>query len=42
VGDTLQPIDPEGLPGRLDNAGLSEPQVSIGDRSFRFRARKPA
>jgi ubiquinone/menaquinone biosynthesis C-methylase UbiE len=42
VGDILRPIDPEGLPARLDNAGLSEPQVSIGGRSFRFRARKPA
>jgi ubiquinone/menaquinone biosynthesis C-methylase UbiE len=42
VGDILQPIDPEGLPGRLDNAGLDDPQVSIGGRSFRFRARKPA
>jgi ubiquinone/menaquinone biosynthesis C-methylase UbiE len=42
VGDILQPIDPAGLPGRLDRAGLSEPQVSIGGRSFRFRARKRA
>jgi ubiquinone/menaquinone biosynthesis C-methylase UbiE len=42
VGDTLQPIDPDGLPGRLDNAGLREPRVSIAGRSFRFRARKPA
>jgi SAM-dependent methyltransferase len=42
VGDILQPIDPDGLPERLRGAGLTEPQVSLGGGSFRFRARKPA
>jgi len=41
VGDILQPVDPDGLRRRLERAGLSEPTVSLGGRSFRFRARKP-
>jgi hypothetical protein len=39
VGDTLRPIDPDGLPPRLEAAGLTEPRVSLGGRSFRFSAR---
>jgi SAM-dependent methyltransferase len=42
VGDILCPIDPDGLPRRLSSAGLTEPRVSHGGRSFRFRAVAPA
>jgi SAM-dependent methyltransferase len=42
VGDTLVPIDPDELPSRLLAAGLEEPVVNRVERSFRFRARKPA
>ena len=38
LGDILRPIDPDGLPHRLSAAGLAEPRVSRGGRSFRFRA----
>jgi ubiquinone/menaquinone biosynthesis C-methylase UbiE len=38
--DTLVPVDPDGLPSRLELAGLVEPRVDVGGRSFRFRARK--
>ena len=41
VGDTLVPVGPDGLPERLKAAGLREPQVEQGGRSFRFNARKP-
>jgi SAM-dependent methyltransferase len=40
VGDTLRPIDPDGLPRRLHNAGFAEPRVDRSNGSFRFRARK--
>ena len=42
IGDTLVPLDPEELPGRMVAAGLSDPMVERADGSFRFRARKPA
>jgi ubiquinone/menaquinone biosynthesis C-methylase UbiE len=42
VGDTLNLIDPDRLPGRLTDAGLTDPTVERGGRSIRFRARKPA
>ena len=42
IGDILRPIDPDGLPRRLSAAGLAEPRVSRGGRSFRFRAAAPA
>lgn len=42
VGDTLVPIAPDGLPARLQAAGLAELEIRQGGRSFRFRARKPA
>lgn len=42
IGDTLVPIDPDELPSRLLAAGLVEPVVNRVERSFRFRARKPA
>ncbi len=42
VGDILERIDPDRLPARLQAAGLGEPRVGQGGRSFRFSARKPA
>jgi ubiquinone/menaquinone biosynthesis C-methylase UbiE len=42
VGDTLLPIDPDGLPARLSAAGLADAQVARVNNSFRFRAVKPA
>ncbi len=42
VRDTLVPVGPDELPGRLERAGFVEPQVTRGASSFRFRARKPA
>jgi SAM-dependent methyltransferase len=41
VGDTLTPIDPAGLPDRLQASGYDQVQVDTGGRSFRFRAHKP-
>jgi SAM-dependent methyltransferase len=41
IGDTLVPVAPDELPERLLGAGLRDPQVREGGRSFRFRARKP-
>jgi SAM-dependent methyltransferase len=40
IGDTLQPVDPGGLPTRLQAAGLIDPVVEEKNGSFRFRARK--
>jgi SAM-dependent methyltransferase len=40
VGDTLNLIDPEALPARLEAAGLSVAEVKRGGRSFRWRANK--
>jgi SAM-dependent methyltransferase len=42
VGDTLVPVDPGTLPERLLAAGLAEPRVQLGGRSFRFSASKAA
>lgn len=42
VGDTLNLIPPETLPGRLRDAGLADPRVELGGRSLRFRASKPS
>jgi ubiquinone/menaquinone biosynthesis C-methylase UbiE len=41
VRDTLVPVLPEELPTRMERAGLIQPRVDRGGRSFRFRARKP-
>lgn len=41
VGDTLLPTDPDELPQRLRNAGLSRPLIDRVGGSFRFRAHKP-
>jgi SAM-dependent methyltransferase len=40
VGDTLVPVAPDRLDARLRAAGLEQPQIAAGGRSFRFRARK--
>lgn len=42
VRDTLVPVSPGELPGRLERAGFVEPRVDTAGSSFRFRARKPA
>ena len=41
VRDTLVPVAPGELAGRLLAAGLTDPLVQQGGSSFRFRARKP-
>src|SRR5436190_21218811 len=41
VRDTLVPVAPGELAGRLLTAGLADPLVQQGGSSFRFRARKP-
>ena len=41
VGDTLNLVDPDGLPARLRAAGLTVAEVKRGGRSFRWRATKP-
>ncbi len=41
VGDTMVPVDPDGLPGRLAAAGFVDVAVSTAGRSLRFRARRP-
>jgi ubiquinone/menaquinone biosynthesis C-methylase UbiE len=40
IGDTLNLVDPGGLPARLTSAGLTQPQVEHNERSMRFRARR--
>jgi ubiquinone/menaquinone biosynthesis C-methylase UbiE len=42
VGDTLNPIDPATLRGRLERAGFENVQVGRAKSSFRFRARRAA
>ncbi len=42
VGDTLVPVDPDGLQARLARAGLAEANIRVAGRTFRFRAVKPA
>lgn len=41
LGDTLVPIDPATLAGRLELAGFTNPQITVNGRRFRFTARKP-
>jgi ubiquinone/menaquinone biosynthesis C-methylase UbiE len=41
IGDTLVPVAPDRMCERLERAGLLEPRVDRGGRSFRFRAQKP-
>jgi len=41
VADTMTPVDPAALPGRLTSAGFTDVEVASGRRAFRFRARRP-
>lgn len=41
IGDTLVLVDPDGLPGRLGEAGFESVRVSTSKQSLRFSARKP-
>jgi SAM-dependent methyltransferase len=41
IGDTLLPLDPDELPGRLERAGLEPQEIKRVENSFRFRARRP-
>jgi SAM-dependent methyltransferase len=40
LGDTMTPVDPEGLPSRLTAAGFEDIRVDRGCGAFRFRARR--
>jgi SAM-dependent methyltransferase len=40
VFDTLTPVEPETLPGRLERAGFSDVRVEVRSRAFRFQARR--
>lgn len=42
IGDTLNLVDPDGLRGRLESAGLSVGEVKRAVKSFRWRAIKPS
>lgn len=39
IGDTCVPIDPSGLPARLEAAGFGDVQVDANEFRYRFRAR---
>lgn len=41
IGDTLNLIDPDGMPDRLGGAGFEQVQVQRSERSFRWSAVKP-
>ena len=41
VRDTLVPVAPDGLPPRLEHAGLIEPRVERGGRCFAFARAAP-
>ena len=41
IGDTLNLVDPDELPPRLERAGLEVREVRRGARSFRWKATKP-
>ena len=41
VGDTLNLVDPDTFPRRLETAGMVGPEVKVGARSFRWRATRP-
>jgi SAM-dependent methyltransferase len=40
AGDVYQPVDPSGLPQRLEAAGFTSVEIELGDRIFRFRCCK--
>ncbi len=39
--DTMVPVDPAGLPKRLEGAGFTDVQVDTNPYAFRFRGRRP-
>ncbi|HEX9992223.1 MAG TPA: class I SAM-dependent methyltransferase [Acidimicrobiales bacterium] len=39
--DTMVAVDPATFPARLAAAGFVDAEVEVGERSFRFRARRP-
>lgn len=41
LGDTMVPIHPETLPGRLEACGFIDVAVDVDRRALKFRARKP-
>jgi len=41
IGDTLVPVDPDRLSGRISGVGLTASRVDKSARSFRFSAHKP-
>ncbi|HEY0500812.1 MAG TPA: class I SAM-dependent methyltransferase [Kutzneria sp.] len=41
IGDTMNVVDPDELPARLQKAGFEDVEVTLGERAFRFRAIKP-
>jgi ubiquinone/menaquinone biosynthesis C-methylase UbiE len=41
IGDTLNLVDPDSLPARLERAGLVVSEVKAGGQSFRWRATRP-
>jgi len=38
IGDTMIPVDPDGMPERLRAAGFRDAETALGGRSFRFLA----
>jgi hypothetical protein len=40
IADTLTPVEPAALPGRLGAAGFSDVDVSVTGGRLRFRARR--
>jgi SAM-dependent methyltransferase len=42
IGDTLNPVDPDTLPRRLERAGFTDVEVRSAKSTFRFRARSAA
>jgi SAM-dependent methyltransferase len=40
IDDTFVPVDPEGLPARLEAVGFTATTVDVGDYQFRFISRK--
>ena len=40
IGDTYVPVDPAGLPARLENAGFVDAEVDTNEYAVRFRAHR--
>jgi len=41
IADTMVLVDPDTFGARLEAAGFADVQVRVGERSFRFRGRRP-